>query len=112
MNTGHISNRIVLERFLNRMEAYALYCFLDSRGIPVSVSDAPLSLAMGEIPFVEITTALMLEDSEMLEEAQSLMQQFRSGLPGVRGAAWICPTCEESHEPMFGACWNCGEPRP
>jgi len=108
MNSGLPSNRIVLDRFLNRMEAYALYYFLDSRGVPVSVDDRPLSAAMGEIPFVEITTALVLEDPAWLEEARALMAHFRSGLPGIRGVAWTCPTCGETHEPMFGACWNCG----
>lgn len=106
------SRRIVLERCLNRMEAFALYHYLDAQGVPVSVQDRPLQSAMGEIPFVEITTALYLDDPERLTEARDLIAHYRSGLPGVRGVAWTCPQCGEVHEPMFGACWNCGTTRP
>lgn len=104
--------RIVLERFLNRMEAYAFYHFLDAQGLPVSISDPQLSSALGEIPFVEITTALHLEDASRLGEAKALIEHYRSGLPGVRGVTWTCPGCGEVHEPMFGACWNCDTARP
>lgn len=104
--------RVVLERFLNRMEAYAAFHYLDAQGVPVSIRDRPLSAAMGEIPFVEITTLLYLDDPARLDEARGLLEHYRSGLPGVRGAAWVCPKCGEGHEPMFGACWNCGQARP
>lgn len=105
-------HRIVLERCLNSMDAFALYHYLDAQGLPVSVQEAPLRSAMGEIPFVEITTALYLHDPSRLAEAQALIAHYRDGLPGVRGAAWTCPECGETHEPMFGACWNCGSTRP
>ncbi len=105
-------HRVVLERLLNRMEAYALYHYLDANGLPVTIHDRPLNSALGEIPFVEVTTTLYLDDPHRLDEARSLIAHYRSGLPGVRGAAWVCPQCGEGHEPMFGACWNCGHARP
>ena len=106
------SQRIVLDRFLNHMEAYALFHYLDANGFPVTIGERPLGLAMGEIPFLEITTTLYLDDPARLEEARALMAHYRSGLPGVRGTAWRCLKCGESHEPMFGECWNCGTVRP
>ena len=105
-------SRVILERFINSMEAYLVYHFLDSRGLPVSISERPLQSAMGEIPFVEITTSIYLEDVSRFQEAQELIEHYRSGLPGVRGAAWTCTECGETHEPMFGSCWNCGGERP
>ena len=104
--------RIVLERCLNSMDAFALYHYLDAQGLPVSMQESRLRSAMGEIPFVEITTALYLDDPARLHEARELVAHYRSGLPGVRGATWVCPECGEVHEPMFGACWNCGTTRP
>ena len=106
------SYRVVLERCLHAMDAFALYHYLDAQGMPVTLQEPPLRSAMGEIPFVEIATAIYLDDPSRLEEAQALIAHFRSGLPGVRGAAWTCPQCAETHEPMFGACWNCGAARP
>lgn len=103
--------RIVLERFLYPMEAYGLYHYLDSHGVPVSISDRSLRSAMGEIPFVEIATEIFLDDPEWEDEAQKLIARYKAGLPGIRGVAWICPTCAEEHRPEFGACWNCGTER-
>lgn len=94
------------------MDAFGLYHYLDAQGVPVSMQERPLRSALGEIPFVEITTAVVLEDPERLGEARALIEHFRSGLPGVRGATWVCPECGEVHEPMFGECWNCGTARP
>jgi hypothetical protein len=107
----HEPHRIVLEQCLNPVDAFALYHYLDAQGVPVSMQDRPLRTALGEIPFLEVTTALYLEDPSRLGEAQALIRHYRSGLPGVRGTAWVCPSCGESHEPMFGACWNCGTTR-
>lgn len=104
--------RIVLERLLSPVDAFALYHYLDAQGLPVSMQDRPLRSAIGEIPFVEVTTALYLDDPTRLNEARDLIRHYRSGLPGVRGTAWVCPGCGEVHEPMFGACWNCGTTRP
>jgi hypothetical protein len=105
-------HRIVLERCLNPVEAFALYHYLDAQGLPVTVQERPLRAAIGQIPFVEVTTALVLEDPARLGEAQALIAHYRSGLPGVRGAAWTCAACGETHEPMFGQCWNCGTAKP
>ena len=104
--------RIVLERCLHPLDAFALYHYLDAQGLPVSLQERPLRSAIGEIPFLEVTTLLLLEDPARLGEAQTMIAHYRSGLPGVRGSAWLCPRCGESHEPMFGACWNCGTSRP
>jgi hypothetical protein len=105
-------SRIVLERLWHPVDAFALYHYLDAQGVPVSIQERPLRSAIGEIPFLEVTTALVLEDPSRLVEARALIEHYRSGLPGVRGATWICPGCGEVHEPMFGACWNCGTTRP
>jgi hypothetical protein len=107
-----LPSRIVLERCLSPVDAFALFHYLDAQGLPVSMQDRPLRAAIGEIPFVEVTTALFLHDPARLSEALELIAHYRSGLPGVRGAMWVCRGCGEVHEPMFGACWNCGATRP
>lgn len=107
-----LPHRIVLERFLNAMEAYGVFHYLDAHGLPVSIRDRPLRSAMGEIPFVEITTEVYLDDSSRLEEARALIERFRAAPQGIRGVAWVCPKCGEVHEPEFGSCWNCGTQRP
>lgn len=104
--------RVLLEKLLDKIEAFALVHYLDAHGIPVSITEPPLRGAMGEIPFLETATELYLHDSSRIEEARALIARYRSGSPGVRGAVWRCAACGEVHEPEFGSCWNCGAARP
>ena len=85
-----LPSRLVLEKFLHRLDAYALYHYLDAHGLPVSISDPPLRAALGEIPFVEVVTEVWLEDPATLPQARKLMERRDKGLQGVRGAAWTC----------------------
>lgn len=107
-----MGEKVLLEKFINRMEAYGVYHYLDAQGLPVSISDRPLSAAMGEIPFVEMATEIFLEDADLLPEAVALLEKFRQAPKGVRGVTWTCPECAEVHEPEFGACWNCDTVKP
>ena len=104
--------QILLEKLLDRMEAFALAHYLDAHGLPVTLAEPPLRGAMGEIPFLETSSELFLNDASRLEEARVLIERFRNDEPGVRGTVWECPGCKEMHEPEFGDCWNCGAVRP
>ena len=104
--------RILLERELDPVRAFALVHFLDAQGIPVTLAEAPLRGAMGEIPFQEIPAEIYLEDPERLPEARRLVAAFRAGPGPVRGTVWRCPSCGELHEPEFGSCWKCGTLKP
>ena len=103
---------LLLERISNPVDAFALYHYLSAHGLPVRLWERPLRSALGEIPFLEAATELYLEDRERAGEARDLIQRYRRGSDGVRGAVWICPACGETHEPEFGACWNCGRAQP
>ena len=105
-------NTVLLEKMLDRVEAFALYHFLDSRGLPVALREPPLRTALGEIPFLEISMELVLEDPARMDEARGLIQQYRNGPAPVRGAIWTCDNCGETHQPEFGQCWKCGDPQP
>jgi len=106
-----IPRPVLLERFINSVQAFSVVHFLSAEGVPVTLKERPLKLALGEIPFLEAASELYLDDPSRLEEARSLIQRYRSGYLGVRGTAWTCPTCGEQHEPQFGACWRCGTQR-
>jgi hypothetical protein len=103
---------VLLDRITDVVEAFALRAFLDAQGIPVHLSERPLAMALGEIPFFEAAAELVLDDPARLAEARELIERYRSGYVGVRGTAWRCEHCGERHEPQFGACWRCGTMRP
>ena len=106
------TDRILLEKLLDRVEAFALVHYLDAHGIPVTLSEPPLRAALGEIPFLETSAELFLLDHSHLEEARALIRRYREGPAAVRGSIWRCEGCGETHEPEFGDCWNCGALRP
>jgi hypothetical protein len=99
---------ILLDRLTSPVDAFALYHYLAAHGLPVRLWERPLRTALGEIPFLEAAAELYLEDAARLDEARRLMRRYRRGPEGVRGALWTCPQCGETHEPEFGACWQCG----
>jgi len=101
-------NVILLERVTNPVDAFAIYHYLSAHGLPVKLWERPLRTALGEIPFLEAAAELYLEDASRLDEARELIERYRSGREGVRGAVWTCTDCGETHDPEFGACWNCG----
>ncbi len=103
--------RILLEKLLNRMEAFSLFHFLDANGIAVDLQESFLKSALGEIPFLETAAKLYLLDPTQMDEARGLIRRFRENPASVRGLVWQCPSCEEQHEPEFGSCWNCGQVR-
>lgn len=105
-------SRILLEKLLNRVEAFALVHYLDAHGVSATLAEPPLRAALGEIPFLETATELFLNDPDQWEQARALIERYRNGPTGVRGSIWKCPGCGETHEPEFGACWNCNAPRP
>ena len=109
--TEPVRHSVLLERFTNSVQAFSLVHFLSAQGLPVTLRDRPLRLALGEIPFLEAASELYLDDPERLDEARTLIERFRSGYLGVRGTAWTCPSCGEQHEPQFAACWRCGASR-
>jgi hypothetical protein len=98
---------VVLERVTDNIEAFGLVSFLSAQGIPVSLRYSPLSAAMGDIPFAEAATEVVLEDPSRMAEAKEWVERYWSGYFGIRGTAWVC-VCGEAHEPQFGACWRCG----
>ena len=105
-------SRILLEKLLDRVQAFALVHYLDAHGIAVTLAEPPLRAALGEIPFLETAAELFLDDPDQWDEAQALIRRYREGPEPVRGAIWLCPGCGETHEPEFGSCWNCGAAQP
>ena len=103
---------VLLEKLLNRVEAFALVHYLNANGVSATLAEPPLRAALGEIPFLETATELFLDDAAQWDEAQALIRQFRGGPAPVRGSVWTCTGCGETHEPEFGECWNCGAARP
>ena len=105
------ASRMVLEKLIDPVQAFAMYHYLDAHGVRVTMGERPLRAALGEIPYLEMPFTLYLDDPGQLSRARELVERYREGPGPIRGTIWSCLQCGEEHEPEFGACWNCGTAR-
>lgn len=95
----------LLARAENLLQASIWSGSLRAAGIACELRNTTLAGAMGEIPFLECAPQLWIENDDDESRALALLEELRSPPPGP---AWVCPSCGESVESQFGACWNCG----
>ena len=95
---------------LKLLEIHHLKNLLEAEGIRCQIRNELLSRLAGEIPFTECAPELWLLDGRDLARARQIVADFDRG--PVTGPAWSCPSCGETLEGQFSACWHCGAPRP
>lgn len=78
---------------------------LAGQRIETLVRNQYVSGAIGELPVFDCSPELWLIDETQLERAQALLREL---LTPADGTARRCPACQESIEPQFGQCWQCG----
>lgn len=93
----------------DRAEAGLMKDRLEGEGISCLVRNEQLFAALGEIPFLECSPELWVVDDEVWPRAKLLLDSWFK--TGESGASWDCPSCGETLEGQFGACWKCGTER-
>ena len=93
----------------DRAEAGLIKELLEREGIVCLIRNEQLFAALGEIPFLECLPELWLVDDEVWPRAKLLLDSWLKNETG--GLSWTCPSCGETLEGQFGACWNCGTQR-
>jgi hypothetical protein len=99
----------LLMRCDHALQAAHLANALRAAGIRCEVRNTTLAGAIGDIPWLECAPQLWLVDDLDEYRARELLSDLTRP---ATGPAWICPACGEQLEPQFGACWQCGKPRP
>lgn len=82
---------------------------LRAAGIRCDVRNTTLSGAIGDIPWLECAPQVWIRDDADEARARALLEELArpSDAP-----PWRCLQCNETIEPQFGECWNCGSARP
>jgi hypothetical protein len=92
---------------LNIAEVGLLKTLLEQEGIACTTRNQHISIALGEVPFLECMPELWVLDDQDFTKAQELISRW--GKPDDRQLEpWLCPGCGEENEGQFGACWKCG----
>jgi len=93
----------------DRAQAGLLKELLEREGIACLIRNEQLFAALGEIPFLECFPELWVVDNEVWPRARMLLDNWLKS--EEQGSPWTCPSCGETLEGQFGACWNCGTPK-
>jgi hypothetical protein len=81
---------------------------LRAAGIHCEVRNTSLYGGIGDIPWLECSPQIWIHDARDEARAQQLLRDLM--LP-TDAPAWKCTGCDETIEPQFAACWNCGAVR-
>jgi hypothetical protein len=97
----------------NLREAHLLQGYLEARGVPCRVVGGAHHSVRGELPIPDFQPQVQLEDGTQAALAQELVDAyFRELREEPTGEPWTCPSCGESIEAPFAACWKCGTEMP
>lgn len=81
---------------------------LAAEGIECIVKNRALSMTAGEVPPIETWPSLWVVDDARADEAERLVTAVMRD-EGA-GEPWTCPTCGETIDGHFAACWRCTLP--
>ena len=79
---------------------------LEQHGIACFLKNEQLSGALGEVPFLECMPEVWVRDDADAARAESLVGELSADAPA--GVSWTCAHCNETNEPQYVECWNCG----
>lgn len=93
------------------LQAFHLANVLRAAGIACTVRNATLAGGIGDIPFLECSPQLWIDNDLDEAHARALLAEIEAGADETsRQTPWQC-RCGEAIEPQFGACWRCGGSR-
>ena len=92
-------------------EIQMLRALLAEAGIECLIRNESLTVAMGEIPVSECFPELWILNDSDYSGAAAIIAEWRS-CDAAEAAPWVCPSCGESIDGQFGACWKCGGEAP
>lgn len=95
------------------MDAHHVRAHLEQHGFKAQVFGETLNSALGELPFTDGTRPSVWVTTEDEPRAIECAQDFIQppDEPAIKAEAWTCPSCAETVEGQFSACWQCGTER-
>ena len=94
-------------RAANLPEAHLLLHQLAQAGIQAQVLNQYGQGALGDLPFLQVSPEIWLDDARDVERAQTIVRDYQHARP--RSGARRCSVCGEDSPPEFELCWRCGK---
>ena len=88
------------------IDAYKAKSLLDDANIESVIANETVSFLAGEVPYAATWPQVDIVNEEDFEMAKNVLKEMKPN--EVAGEPWLCSKCNESHEPQFEICWNCG----
>ena len=101
----------LIRRCDQNLHAAHLANILRAAGIRCTVRNTTLISGLGEIPFLECSPEVWIDNDLDEAHAVALLAEIETGNDSAAPeSSWRC-RCGESIEPQFGECWRCGASR-
>ena len=97
---------ITLRTFISDLEAQEVRSRLEASGLRTMLE---VDNCGGMRPHLDYTTGVKLLVPE--EEADQARELMLTADTAPEGDPWSCSRCDENIEPVFDACWKCGQAR-
>ncbi len=88
------------------IDAYKAKSLLDDASVECVIANENVSFLAGEVPYAATWPQVDILDEKDIEKAKEILKEMTPN--EVAGEPWLCSKCNESHEPQFEICWNCG----
>ena len=82
-----------------------LEAVLEAEGVRTFIKNRHLIGAAGDLPPIEAWPEIWVHDDRDVERARRIIEALLKA--PARTESWQCPTCGETLEPQFDACWQC-----
>jgi hypothetical protein len=94
----------------DRLKVHQIQQLLEGQGIECFLKNEFAIGAMGETAPLDSLPEVWLLDAGNASKAKHIIEQFES--PPQRSSTWVCKNCQETNEPTFEICWQCGASAP
>jgi hypothetical protein len=84
---------------------------LDTNLVPNQLGNENLQMALGELPFVYVSSEVLVPRSHYFDALYALRHDWPQPT-AVSAEEWHCSECDETSPATFDICWNCAAERP
>lgn len=89
----------------NIMIAYNMKNLLEREGITCEIRNDIATSAAGEVPPIDVWPEVRVSELDR-KRAEAIVEKALIG--DLSATSWRCAKCDETNEPAFELCWNCG----
>jgi Putative prokaryotic signal transducing protein len=93
---------------INLADTTHLQNLLEQSGIGTFIKNTYLGAAAGDLPVFDVSPEIWVFRDADAAHAEAVIRDALRPQLAATTQPWRCPTCDETNEHQFAACWRCG----